>query len=142
MKLLLSMTADSDNTINKTLTDSKPVTIHFKNNEDIDNPQIILSLANYDKDYNYCSIDVLGRSYFIRNHDIINNNFVRLYCELDSLETYKLDILKANSVITATGNPSYIDDGLPHLTTTETDKYTSDTTLPDKNNYILVTIGG
>lgn len=142
MKLLLSMTTDSDNTINKTLTDSKSVTIHFKNTEDIDNPQIILSLDNYDNEYNYCSIDELGRSYFIMNHDIINNNFARLYCELDSLETYKLDILKANSVITATENPSYIDKGLPHLATIETDKYISDTTLPDKNNYILVTIGG
>lgn len=142
MELDFYTTNDSKNTINKTLTGKKAITLNLKSSTDIKQPVLILSKNNYDKVFNYAVFPALGYSYFINDYSIINNNHVRLQLALDLLETYKTDILNSTAIITAKSSPSYLDSTLPVDSRTEIDKYASNVTLPDSTSFIMVTVGG
>lgn len=51
------------------------------------------------KNANYMYIDIFERYYFIERVDIIRNDFYRLKCKVDVLESYKDDILNTNEVV-------------------------------------------
>lgn len=101
MILTLYKTTDADNVIGKTLTGDLNITIRLKASTDISNPEILLgAIEGVDyKEFNYCSIDVLGRKYFIRSVEAVTNRLFRLMCEIDVLETYKADILACTAKV-------------------------------------------
>ena len=142
MELDLYTTNDSKNTINKTLTGKKAITLNLKSSTDMKQPVLILSKNNYDKALNYAVFPALGFSYFINDYSIVNNDHVKLQLAIDLLETYKTDILNSTAIITAKNSPSYIDSTLPVDSRTEIDKYASDVTLPDNTSFVMVTVGG
>ena len=142
MELDLYTTNDSKNTINKTLTGKKAITLNLKSSTDMKQPVLILSKNNYDKALNYAVFPALGFSYFINDYSIVNNDHVKLQLAIDLLETYKTDILNSTAIITAKSTPSYIDSTLPVDSRTEIDKYASDVTLPDNTSFVMVTVGG
>lgn len=98
MLLKLYETLDSENVIGKTLTLIASIEIVIKQGFDISNPSINLVVEGFNPDLvNYCEIDLLGRKYFVRSVEKINNRIVCLHCECDVLETYKLDIYNSRS---------------------------------------------
>lgn len=90
---------DSDNTINKTLSNGYPIDIMLKSDTDISRPSITLqTIPEIDyRDFNYCEIPLLGRYFFIERVVNVNALVWRLECECDVLETYKSDILASNA---------------------------------------------
>lgn len=142
MELKLYITNDDENVINKTINNEKIIPINLKVSEDILQPNIILSNDNFDKQYNYAYIDFFKRYYFIRNIEHINATHVKISLDVDVLESYKNDILNADSVITKKGTQSYINGSVDYDSRSEKDIYKSDVTLDDSNSLILTTIGG
>jgi len=130
-----------DNVINKELTLNSTGTINLKSTTDITSPQIMVSRRTVG-DSNYIKIPQLKRAYFISDLTEFNNDYVQLQLDCDLLETYKDIILDSPATITATEHPSYFASGLPVATTTEIDKYNSDTTLPATRALVMLTIGG
>ena len=94
MKLTLYKNSSSDNTIGKTITDSVEITINLKATCDVVNPTIILSnIVGVDfLEFNYATIDALGRSYFVTNVESMNRELWKLSLSCDVLETYKTSI--------------------------------------------------
>lgn len=98
MLLKLYETLDSENVIGKTLNLIASIEIVIKQGFDISTPSINLVVEGFNPDLiNYCEIDLLGRKYFVRSVEKINNRIVCLHCECDVLETYKLDIYNSHS---------------------------------------------
>ena len=94
MKLTLYKNSSSDNTIGKTITDSVEITINLKATCDVVNPTIILSnIVGVDfLEFNYATIDALGRSYFVTSVESMNRELWKLSLSCDVLETYKTSI--------------------------------------------------
>lgn len=98
MNLRLYKTSDSQNVINKTLTDPVDIDILLRRDVDLNSPDFILeNLPGVDyRDYNYCVLTDIGKHYFISNHEIMSYQVTKLDCECDVLETYKADILASS----------------------------------------------
>ena len=98
MDFKLWKNASPDNSINKSLSGGITINIFLKRDVDISNPEIILkTVAGIDfLDFNYAEIPALGRLYFIRSIDNLNNGVFRLNLECDVIETYKAEILNSN----------------------------------------------
>lgn len=97
MYLTLYKTEDSENTINKTLTEPLVIEFNFKERVTLENPEIVLSnITNVDfSEYNYGFIDKFNAFYFIRDVVKVNYHLTRLVFEIDYLETYKADIISS-----------------------------------------------
>lgn len=109
--LKLFITSDSDNVINKTLTDVATVTGDFNDSLDINSPVIrIGGLGNVD-DYNYCFIPSLNRYYFINEYIIERANYFILYLECDLLMSYRNAILQLTGVVRSGAHSNPFSDG-------------------------------
>ena len=95
MQLNLYKTLDSENVINKTLTDLMTVDINLKASVNIVDPEIVLH-GDF-RGFNYAHIPSLNRFYFINNIEQLNLRLVKLNMTCDVLETYKADILNSNA---------------------------------------------
>src|SRR5699024_2713243 len=88
MELKTYKTEDTNNTINKNLTDLEEYDITLKNPENVINPTIMLN--HRDKfTQNYAYIPAFSRYYFIRDITRFNRDLVQLSLEVDVLESYK-----------------------------------------------------
>ena len=98
MDFKLWQNASPDNTINKFLSGETTINIFLKRDVDISSPEIILkSVSGIDfRAFNYAEIPALGRFYFIRSIDSLNNDVFRFNLECDVIETYKAEILNSN----------------------------------------------
>ena len=98
MDFKLWQNASPDNAINKSLSGETTINIFLKRDVDISSPEIILkTVPGVDfADFNYAEIPALGRLYFIRSIDNLNNGVFRLNLECDVIETYKAEILNSN----------------------------------------------
>ena len=99
MEIILYKNLDSDNQINKNLSDPKSIPIRLKRDIDIIRPEIVLSVipdVDY-LEYNYCHIPLLNRFYFIDSVESINNKMYVFRCTCDVLETYKSDVLNTKA---------------------------------------------
>ena len=97
MQLNLYKTLDSENVINKTLTDLMKIDINLKASVNIVNPEIVLN-GDF-RGFNYAHIPSLNRFYFINNIEQLNLRLVKLNMTCDVLETYKADILNCSGTI-------------------------------------------
>ena len=98
MDFILWQSASPDNAINKSLSGGTTINIFLKRDVDISSPEIVLkSVSGIDfRSFNYAEIPALGRLYFIRSIDKLNNDVFRLNLECDVIETYKVEILNSN----------------------------------------------
>ena len=99
MNITLYKTVDSENVINKTLTDAtSPITILLRRDTDLTYPEIILEkVAGIDfYDYNYAHISDIDKKYFISRIEVMSNDVFKLSLICDVLETYKTQVLATN----------------------------------------------
>lgn len=127
-KATLYSIKDRKNVIGKTLGTGTDYNIVLKDRQTIDDLVIDVFTNNSLVAFNYCYIPTFSRYYFVNDVEIFPNNIYRLHLHIDVLETYKDDILKI------TGNV--------YNATTSYNKISSNVTLPDTANLILVTVGG
>lgn len=145
MDLILYSINDSDNTINKTLVNGLTVNINLKRGVNVITPSIPLAdIPGIDLSaFNYASIPGLGRKYFVNQVSNTNGRVWVLELECDVLETYKADILAANSRFTRnikTGDYFNADIDMSTLTTVQ--QYDSDVTAFDGEETIILTTLG
>lgn len=98
MDFKLWKNASPDNAINKHMSGATTINIFLKKDVDISSPEIILkTVSGVDFGaFNYAEIPALGRFYFIRSIDRLNNGVFRLNLECDVIETYKVEILNSD----------------------------------------------
>lgn len=98
MDFKLWKNASPDNAINKYLSGVRTIDIFLKKDVDVSSPEIILkTVSGIDfGSFNYAEIPAIGRKYFIRSIDRLNNDVFRLNLECDVIETYKGEILNSN----------------------------------------------
>ncbi|MDN6641392.1 MAG: hypothetical protein L0L04_02945 [Staphylococcus equorum] len=142
MECYLYHTTDPENKVNKQLEQIALRNIHLKRDESQESPHIKLRTFEEVPQVNYIYIPNFKRYYFVTEIENLNNQIFDFYCETDVLMTYKEPILNGTATITKTKNPTYFNGGTNEDSRTETDKYYSDVTIPDKESKILVTLGG
>lgn len=143
MELKTYITNDTNNTINKNLTDLKEYDITLKNPENVINPTIMLNdRTEFNKNYAY--IPAFSRYYFIRDITRVNRDLVQLRLEVDVLESYKEDILNSEGNISRNKEYNKYYDGGDYQNEVRKDHkmYKSDTTMTMEESVVLVTIGG
>lgn len=99
MDLNLYVVNDSDNVINKTMTDKVTININLKRDVDISSPSLVLldGLGVNYSDFNYAEIPELGRFYFVNNVQRLNHKMIQVDLVCDVLETYKSDVLASRA---------------------------------------------
>jgi hypothetical protein len=140
MILTLYKTTDADNVIGKTLTGALNIAIRLKATVDISSPELLLGViegVDY-KEFNYCSIDVLGKKYFIRSVEAVTNTLYRLVCEVDVLETYKTEILACTAKVQKRlGAGDYGETSLEFTGDVEVSNYVSSVELTPVDNSLF-----
>lgn len=99
MELNLYVVSDSDNVINKTMSNKLTININLKRDVDISSPSLILldgKGGNY-SNFNYAEIVELKRFYFIDNIQRMTNEIIKVDLVCDVLETYKVDVLASRA---------------------------------------------
>ena len=81
MILNLYKTNDSDNVINKTITNKLAININLKRDIDVISPRLVIrdSASININAFNYCQIQELGRFYFIRSINNLGGNLWKTY---------------------------------------------------------------
>lgn len=142
MELILYITENDDNTINKSLIETDRFSFNFKDRNSIESPILKLKL-NEKPDSNYCEIVELNRKYFIRDIESENNNIWNLILECDVIETFKDDILNSKASITRNINKGdYQEISQEFEVKRNIDIYKSNVTLDKEKTMILSTISG
>lgn len=139
--MILYHSEDQPSVINKNLVQLRTVNIILRESLDEKRPLLLLHDDTIDG-ANYCYLPSFKRYYFIDQVIRFNARLVKVALTPDLLMTYKDNILTNDVIITATSKPSYLSSSLPTTQRIESDRYTSDFTLPDGRTIILTTIGG
>lgn len=138
MQLNLYKTLDSENVINKTLSDLMTIDINLKSSVDIVNPEIVLN-GDF-RGFNYAHIPELNRFYFIDQIEQLNLKLVKLNLRCDVLETYKSEILNSHCNYKATAKDGDYTSIEASSDFNDVDTYKSDIILDDGNSIILTTV--
>lgn len=141
MQLILYVTADARNVINKTLTNPVSMNINLKRDVNIIMPEIVLN-GDF-RGFNYAHIPDLNRYYFVDSVEQLNLKMVKLSLICDVLETYKTTILNSDCLYKT--KVSAGDYGQIDLETTGKTLYKdfeSDIELELSNKVILGTLKG
>ena len=142
MIIQLFNTSDSNNTINKTLTDKTEFKIKFKGQADILNPVIKLQ-SKTPILFNYGYIPDFKRYYFINNIIIEPNEIYSLELNVDVLESFKDDIMECDGFISRQEKINkYYNVNYGTEERKEIDVYNSEYSIEYENNNIMNTIGG
>lgn len=141
---------DGENVLNKDLTSSNveslELQIVLKADTDVITPTILLTQSG-DTDYssyNYASIDVLKRLYFITQVERVNNRMVKLSLKCDVITTYKDDILASNArFLRGIKDGDYVSGDLDVSVKREITTHVSNVTLVEgETDMVLSTLGG
>ena len=96
MIITLFNVTDSQDTVNKTLSNGFDIEVKLKGDFNIVNPDVVLLLDGFDiRNYNYVSIPEFGRFYFIDTVTNLNRRMYRLVCSCDVLQTYGAEVMAA-----------------------------------------------
>ena len=144
MILNLFKTNDSDNVINKTITNKLAININLKRDIDVISPRLVIrdSASININAFNYCQIQELDRFYFIRSINNLGGNLWEVICECDVLETYKADIMASNARYyrkLKTGD--YVQGNINFSEVKKISEHASDKGLGDGTAIILTTVG-
>ena len=144
MELNLYVVNDSDNVINKNMTNKVTININLKRDVDISSPSLILldgQGVNY-SDFNYAEIAELGRFYFVNNVQRLNHKMIQVDLVCDVLETYKADVLASKARFNrAIKTGDYFIGQVDQSYIKTISKHNSDVTLGDETSMILTTVG-
>lgn len=144
MELNLYVVNDSDNVINKTLTDKVTININLKRDVDISSPSLILldgQGVNYSA-FNYADIPELARSYFINNVQRLNHKMIQVDLVCDVLETYKDDVLASKARFNrAIKTGDYYNANVDQSTLKTITKHESNVSIADQSAMILTSVG-
>lgn len=130
--------------IGKVLTSVDVLEGSLKDNTSITNPEILIEYGDPTA-FNYCYIDVFNRYYYVRDVVIVRNNLLRVSLKVDTLESFKTQILTQNVIIEK--NTSDYDLYLPNTdlitnVKTRTDILNFPSGLLESGQFILITAGG
>ena len=145
MILNLYKTNDSDNVINKTITNKLAININLKRDVDIISPRLVIrdSASININAFNYCQIQELGRFYFIRSINNLGGNLWEVICECDVLETYKADIISSRArYYRNIRNGDYYQGTIDTSSLKTISKHISNKGFEEGTALILTTIGG
>ena len=144
MELNLYVVNDSDNVINKTMTDKVTININLKRDVDISSPSLILldgQGVNY-SDFNYAEIPELGRFYFVNNVQRLNHKMIQVDLVCDVLETYKSDVLASKARFNrAIKTGDYYNANVDQSTIKTITKHESNVSIADQSSMILTSVG-
>ena len=144
MIIKLFNTSDSNNTINKSLTDKTEYNIKFKGQADILNPVVKLQ-SETPILFNYGYIPDFKRYYFINNIVIEPNGIYTIELNVDVLESFKTEILNCYGYITQSNKINeYYNAGYETEERKETEIFKGNVTVGQNENptLIVTTIGG
>lgn len=140
MLISLYKTKDSNNTLNKTMTDKLDFNIKFKETANILSPRIRIRSDVSLIGYNYGFIPEFERFYFITDIDIMNDGIFSLSLRCDVIESFKSDLLECTGLVTKkTDGRGYLN--VPDYdidVRKECDIYKSDKTLIDQLGFLVV----
>lgn len=145
MILNLYKTNDSDNVINKTITNKLNININLKRDIDVISPRLIIrdTQAININAFNYCQIEELNRFYFIRSINNMGGNLWEVICECDVLETYKADIISSRArYYRNIRNGDYYQGTIDTSSLKTISKHISNKGFEEGTALILTTIGG
>lgn len=93
------------NKLNKTITNaSSSLTIRYKENTSITNPDIMISSSVDIDKYNYIYIGgEIGRYYYIESYEMSQQYYI-LHCKVDVLMSYKSDISNTSFIAAKNSN--------------------------------------
>lgn len=136
-------TSDSNNTINKTLTNETEFNIKLKSNTSITQPVVVLHSNNIIL-FNYAYIPEFNRYYFVDKIELFPNGIYNITLKVDVLESFKNDIKNSYGMISKQTNiNNYYNNGYESEIRKEVDLYRSNVTFNlDTKEIVLVTIGG
>ena len=98
MKIDLYKNANSENTIDKIITDKKTFEGTLKNTIDITNFSVIFNFFEDWNDFNYIYIEKLKRYYFVESKKIVNNSLVQYDLIEDVLMSFK-DLIRSQNIL-------------------------------------------
>lgn len=142
MELKLYKTVSSNNEINKILTDELVFDVNFKKRTDILSPEIPIHSEIDLVKYNYAYIEQFERYYFIEEIEPKPNKIYRIRLRVDVIESFKDDILNADSRITGSQELDYTNQSVDSDIRKETDKILGDYVLENNHTFIMTTLGG
>ena len=144
MELNLYVVNDSDNVINKELTNKVTINISLKRDVDISSPSLILlDGEGIDfSDFNYAEIAELGRFYFVNNVQRLNHKMIQVDLVCDVLETYKADVLASKARFNrAIKTGDYYNASVDQSTLKTITKHESNVSIADQSSMILTSVG-
>lgn len=140
--MILYITNDADNVINKTLLTPVSIPLNLRREIDAVAPKIIVECDDDILSHNYCSIVSLGRHYFIDNILNLGGKRWELSLRCDVLETYKDGILSSNArFLRNVKTGDYLDVPLDSSIRKNVDVYRSDSGFDGEQTMIITTIG-
>ena len=144
MVLNLYVVNDSDNVINKELTNKVTINISLKRDVDISSPSLILldgEGIDY-SDFNYAEISELGRFYFVNNVQRLNHKMIQVDLVCDVLETYKADVLASTARFNrAIKTGDYYNANVLQSTLKTITKHESNVSIAGQSAMILTSVG-
>ena len=144
MELNLYVVNDSDNVINKELTNKVTINISLKRDVDISSPSLILldgEGIDY-SDFNYAEIPELGRFYFVNNVQRLNHKMIQVDLVCDVLETYKSDVLASKARFNrAIKTGDYYNANTLQSTLKTITKHESNVSIAGQSAMILTSVG-
>lgn len=145
MNIKLYKNNSEKNKINKSLTGEVVYTGTLRDETSIINPMVLIHATNLSL-YNYAYIPEFHRYYFIRDMVSVRDGLWRVSMSVDTLMSFKDDILDLNVILSdteSTGQSDYYSGSQWRaLVKTKTDIINFSSGLLNNGEYILITAGG
>lgn len=149
MDIILGVTNDEKNKLNKTITDDITLSGYLREQTSVINPSVMIEVdySNIDMpNYNYMYIPFFNRYYFISDMIVIRSGLWRVNGIVDVLMSFKEGIETCPIIISETETTEYENymSGYSWKTTvkSKTDIISFSGGLNNNGEYILITSGG
>lgn len=145
MDITLYINNSEINRIGKNLTNAFTLSGTLREQTNVIEPDILITMGN-PTEFNYAYIPAFKRYYFIKDITSVRNDLWRLHLVVDTLETYKTEILNCSCILDSTnetGLDRYLTGGnwvAKVKDKTEIKKFPNG--LLDTGEFILITAGG
>lgn len=145
MEITLYVNNSEVNRIGKNLTNAFTLSGTLREQTNVIQPDILITMGN-PTEYNYAYIPLFKRYYFIKDITSVRNGLWRLHLTVDTLETYKNEILNCSCILdntNETGLDNYLTGGnWVAKVKDKTEIKTFPNGLLDTGEFILITAGG
>lgn len=145
MEITLYVNNSEVNRIGKNLTNAFTLSGTLREQTNVIESDILITMEN-PTEYNYAYIPLFKRYYFIKDITSVRNGLWRLHLTVDTLETYKNEILNCSCILdntNETGLDNYLTGGnWVAKVKDKTEIKTFPNGLLDTGEFILITAGG